>query len=91
MVIDIGMVNCCFYRQMRRKTVIARSEATWQSPGTMFVTALQIDGWFQEIPTGLTALGMTQNSKNFVFGGSKPPPYNHILNNNCVFNFVREV
>ena len=39
--------------------VIARSEATWQSPGTMFVTAQQIDRCYQEIPTGLTALGMT--------------------------------
>ena len=34
--------------------------ATWQSPGTMFVTAQQFDGCYQEIPTGLTALGMTE-------------------------------
>ena len=43
--------------------VIARSEATWQSPGAMFVPAQQIDKCYQEIPTGLTALGMTEKSK----------------------------
>ena len=38
--------------------------ATWQSPGTMFVTAQQFDGCYQEIPTGLTALGMTEKNRN---------------------------
>ena len=42
--------------------VIARSEATWQSPGAIFVPAQQFDGCCQEIPTGLTALGMTVSS-----------------------------
>ena len=34
-------------------SVIARRGVapTWQSPGTMFVSALQIDEWYQEIPT----------------------------------------
>ena len=41
------------------KYVIARSEATWQSPGTMFVRANCIGRCYQEIPTGLVALGMT--------------------------------
>ena len=48
--------------------VIARSEATWQSPGAMFVPAQQIDRCYQEIPTGLTALGMTVFS---YLGGKK--------------------
>ena len=26
-------------------------ESTWESPGTVFVTAQQIDGWYQEIAT----------------------------------------
>ena len=39
--------------------VIPRSEATWESPGTMFVSALQMDRYYQEIATGLTALAMT--------------------------------
>ena len=45
-------------------SVIARSmdksHATWQSPGTMFDFAVQYDGWYREIPTGLKALGMTR-------------------------------
>ena len=39
--------------------VIARSEATWESPGTMFISAQQVDEWYQEIATGLPALAMT--------------------------------
>ena len=39
--------------------VIARSEATWQSPGTQFVPAIRIDGCYQEIPTARGGLGMT--------------------------------
>ena len=33
--------------------------ATWRSPGTFHVTALHLWGLYQEIPTGLKALGMT--------------------------------
>ena len=44
---------------VKKSNVIARSEATWQSPSTMFVTAQQFDGWYQEIPTALKGLGMT--------------------------------
>ena len=29
--------------------VIARSAATWQSPGTILSTAVHFDGWYQEI------------------------------------------
>ena len=51
------------YGSSNEHGVIARTlsevEGTWQSPGTMFVIAQQIDGWYQEIPTGLKALGMT--------------------------------
>ena len=37
-----------------------RGEApTWESPGTMFVSALLFDLLYQEIATGLTALAMT--------------------------------
>ena len=35
--------------------VIARSAATWQSPGTIFVTQHRIDRGYQEIPTALRA------------------------------------
>ena len=45
---------------VKKSNVVARSEATWQSPGTMSVPAQQLDGLYQEIPTGLTALGMTE-------------------------------
>ena len=40
-------------------TVIPRSEATWESPGKMFIFAQQIDEWYREIATGLPALAMT--------------------------------
>ena len=46
-----------------------------QSPGTMSVPAHQVDEWYQEIPTGLTALGMTKlvvhtfNSQFYLFLG----------------------
>ena len=46
-------------------TVIPRSEATWESPGKMFVSAQQIDEWHREIATGLTALAMTYKSRCF--------------------------
>ena len=39
--------------------VIARSEATWQSPGSIHGFAEQGLTLYREIPTGLTALGMT--------------------------------
>ena len=35
--------------------VIARSEATWQSPGMMIDLAVQIGEWYQEIATALWA------------------------------------
>ena len=41
-------------------TVIARSEATWQSPGTIHRFAVQELRCDREIATGLTALAMTQ-------------------------------
>ena len=41
------------------KSVIARSEATWQSPGRIHRNAVQKQTWYREIPTGLPALGMT--------------------------------
>ena len=41
--------------------VIARSAATWQSPGRIHRNAQQKQTWYREIPTGLTALGMTEN------------------------------
>ena len=40
-------------------TVIARSEATWQSPGTIHRFAVQELRCDREIATGLKALAMT--------------------------------
>ena len=53
------------YRSVRsalpasRYRVIPRSEATWESPGTMSDAAKQVGRLYQEIATGLTALAMT--------------------------------
>ena len=46
--------------QVAITTVIARSEATWQSLGTIFDTASQDTTLYREIATGLTALAMTR-------------------------------
>ena len=55
--------------------VIARSGATWQSPGTIHRNAPQKQTLYWEIPTGLTALGMTENLQ-FSVGAGHCPAHN---------------
>ena len=37
------------FGNLSKKHVIARSAATWQSPGTILNSAVHFDGWYQEI------------------------------------------
>ena len=59
-------INCCLQEMQERNnqvpttTVIARSAATWQSPGTIYTAALHFRGLYREIATGLKALAMTR-------------------------------
>ena len=56
--------------------VIARSAATWQSPGRIHRNAQQKQTWYQEIPRGLPALVMTENLQ-FSVGAGQCPAHNY--------------
>ena len=60
--------------QMYRHSVSLRGgqSPTWQSPGTILRNAQQKQTWYREIPTGLPALGMTENLQFFVGAGQCP-------------------
>ena len=54
-----GRVSRPAYTKFKEFRVIARSNATWQSPGRMLVFASVVDRLYQEIATGINALAMT--------------------------------
>ena len=48
---------------------------TWESPGTMYISAQQVDDWYQEIVTGLKALAMTYQGRWSFKLKFEPVPY----------------